>query len=550
MLGRGVCLGDYFVSLEVGTLESKVNANNDAGEQRWVFGWALAAVFLASLPYLWGWYITPPGYVFLGLTHNIDDGAVYLSWICQIANGRLTYINMFTAEPVRACQFNVLFLVMGLAARLMHIPIILVYHLFRVLLGFLFVLVAWAFSKQFFDSLRDRKLFIPLLCFSSGIGWLFLDYTAPMGPVDNWQPEAITFLSMYLNPLFLCGLILMLLAFYFLNHARRTGRPRHYLYAGLFLLLLGNIHTYDVVTVAAVWTAYLLSAIVVDRRVPMRDILLSLLAGLVALPSVGYQLYLYKIDEVFRARANSPAPSPQVWAYFAGYGLVLAFALFGGWSLIRRADRRMMLPLVWSVLGFALPYLPIAQQRKLIMGLHIPLCILCVYGLTRGLERVHEMVRWAIAGTIVLFSLNSNFAFLARDIGLLNQGQTVTHYLPYATRDEMVAMQWLKHHGSQRDIVFAPPTFSLFTPALAGLKVYYGHWSETPNYASKLREWMAFINESTDVRIRLNILKRTKARFYVSGPPATVELGGQLAEVMRPVWRYKDVIIYELCFAR
>ncbi len=538
------------MSLEVGALESNVNANNDSGEQRWVFGWALAAVFLASLPYLWGWYITPPGYVFLGLTHNIDDGAVYLSWIRQIADGRLTYINLFTAEHVQAHQFNVLFLAMGLVARLTHISVIWVYHLFRALLGFFFVLVAWLFSKQFFESNRDRKLFVPLLCFSSGIGWLFLDYAAPTGPVDNWQPEAITFLSMYLNPLFLCSLILMVLVFHFLNQGRRAGRSRHYVCAGLFLLLLGNIHTYDVVTVAAVWIVYLLCAIVIDRRVPKRDILLSLLAGLVALPSIGYQLYLYKIDEVFRARANSPAPSPQVCAYFAGYGLVFAFALLGGWALIRRADRRMMLPLVWSTVGFALPYLPIAQQRKLVMGLHIPLCILCVYGLTRGLERVPEIVRWAIACTVILFSLNSNFAFLARDIGLLNQGRTVTHYLPYATRDEMAAMQWLKHHGSQGHIVFASPTFSLFTPALAGLKVYYGHWSETPNYASKLREWMAFIDESTDVRIRLNILRRTKARFYVSGPPAEVKPQEQLAETMHPVCRYGDVTIYELCFAK
>ena len=60
---------------------------------------------------------------------------------------------------------------------------------------------------------------------SSGIGWLIPHVQSPVGSVDVWQPEAITFLSIYLNPLFLAGLILMLGSFYYLLLARKHG-PR------------------------------------------------------------------------------------------------------------------------------------------------------------------------------------------------------------------------------------------------------------------------------------------------------------------------------------
>ena len=44
-------------------------------EFKWVLAWAVAIVLIASLPYLFGLGIAPPGYHFLGFTHNIDDAA-------------------------------------------------------------------------------------------------------------------------------------------------------------------------------------------------------------------------------------------------------------------------------------------------------------------------------------------------------------------------------------------------------------------------------------------------------------------------------------------
>ena len=141
-------------------------------ERGYVLQWAIAAVFVSSIVYAWGWLITPSEFQFLGLTHNIDDGAVYLSWMCQAADGHFFIRNLFTNEPQVGGQFNVLFLLMGNCARLLHLPLITAFHLFRCASAIVLVWSVWRFSKLFLDDSYSRRLLIPILCFSSGVGWL------------------------------------------------------------------------------------------------------------------------------------------------------------------------------------------------------------------------------------------------------------------------------------------------------------------------------------------------------------------------------------------
>ena len=533
-----------------------MNTNGSRSEFKWVLTWAVAIVLLSSIPYLWGIWVTPPGEHFLGLTHNIDDGAVYLSWMRQVADGHITFRNLFSNEPTTARQFNVLILLMGSLARLTGLQLVTVFHIFRIGLGVLLILAVWKFSKLFLESPNERRLVIPLVGLSAGIGWLMPGSQAPTGPVDNWQPEAITFLSIYLNPLFLAGLILMIGSFYWLVLAQRTGQARHAVCAGLSMLLLGNIHTYDVVTVACIWTAYLIVLAAIERRFPTRTVLLSALAALMAVPSLAYQLHLYRIDEVFRARANSPTPSPPIYSFLAGYGLVLVGALAGAAMIVvrRRSSpgsplstlHSPLLLLVWSILGFALPYIPVAQQRKLVMGLHIPLCILCAYGLTRLLRGLPRSVGHGLLLAFLLFTVGSNTGFLSQDINLLWIGRTVTIYSPFIGASELAAMRLIRRDADPRHAVFAPPTFALFTPALTGHEVYYGHWSETPDYADKLREWAEFVNRTAPLDYRKGVLRRARSRYYVSVSTETLPPAELVGHGVYPVYRAGQTEVFEI----
>jgi hypothetical protein len=527
-----------------------MNKGEARSELRWVLLWAVTIVLLSSLPYLVGVRLTPPGYHFLGLTHNIDDGAVYLSWMRQAADGHFFIRNLFTNEPQAAKSFNALFLLMGRFAAITRLPLIWIYHIWRAALGIALIATVWRFARLFLSKPEQRKLLIPLVGLSAGVGWLFPGAKMPDGPVDIWQPEAITFLSIYLNPLFLAGLILMLWSLYFLTLAERTGKARNAAYAGLCLLLLGNIHTYDVVTVAAVWAAYVLVRSIVSRKLPWWLIGVSLLAAVIAVPSTAYQFWLYRIDPVFHARANSPTPSPAVWAFFAGYGLVLIGAITGA-TLWQRACSRDPQPstlnpqliVVWSVVGFLLPYIPVGQQRKLVMGLHIPLCILCAYALSHLVVRLSADLRRLVPAAIVLLMFMSNARFMTEDIRLLGQGATAPHYIPFLSSAELDAMRFLRELPHRNATVLAPPTFALFTPALAGKQVYYGHWSETPDYGRKLREWSALADPELPADQHASYLAGTGALFLVwqGRPPA---FGDELS--VHSLFSVQGVHVYEL----
>lgn len=522
-------------------------------ELRWVAAWAVLIVLITCIPYLVGVYITPPGYHYTGLTHNIDDGAVYLSWMRQAADGHFFIRNLFTNESQAARQFNILFLVMGWFAAISHLPLIWVFHLSRIVLGIALILCIWQFSKLFLDDSSQRRLLIPLVGLSAGFGWMFPRSGPPNGVVDRWQPEALTFLSMYLNPLFLMGLLLMLGAFYWLEMMRRESRARYAVFAGLHLLLLGNIHTYDVVTVACVWTAYLIALWIVERKFPARIIYLSALAAAISILSITYQVYLLHIDPVYSARANTPIPSPPIWSFFAGYGLIFICAVVAIILLfINRKSQilnRKLLPIVWAVVGFAVPYIPVAQQRKLIMGLHIPLCILGVYVFSWIIKSLREKTGrlGRVAGVmLVLFLATTNIWFLSNDVMLLSTGRTVTHYVPYLSTQELSAMNYIREHAKVSDTIFAPPTFALFVPPLTGKQVYYGHWSETPDYDEKFTRWRTLAYPDLSTNAWWYIVHDGETTYYVSEDHATDPPKALLGSYVRKCFSDGTVSIYRI----
>ncbi|MFQ3549559.1 MAG: hypothetical protein SNJ70_07390, partial [Armatimonadota bacterium] len=335
-------------------------------EKIWVAFISLLAAVLSSLPYIIALIIQPDGYKFMGFTRNIDDAAVYLSWIAQAADGNFFITNLFTLEPQNPKQFNIFFLIMGFIQKITSFSPAVVFHIFRLLLIFAFVFTAYKFSKLFLNKPSYRKLFIVIICFSSGLGWLINYGVAGIGSVDLWQPEAITFLSMYLNPLFLISLILMIAVFYFLLKFEDEKNLLFAVKSGICLLLLSNIHTYDVVTIAFVWTIYVITSCIIDRQIKSYLILGSFIAALIALPGVGYQYYSIISDAVLYARANTPAFSPPILSYFIGYGLVLFFALITSFIVFKdglfnakQVSDSEQLPLtnnmfliIWSVVGF------------------------------------------------------------------------------------------------------------------------------------------------------------------------------------------------------
>jgi hypothetical protein len=511
-------------------------------------------MLVASLPYLLLLLITPPGRVFWGFINNPDDHCVYLAWMRQAEQGRFFFTNLFTGDPQPGRTINLLFWLLGLFGRMTHLPLALVDHLARVGFGALLLVLVYHLAACFTDNLLARRAAFGFTALSAGLGWLF---PAPpiFAPVDTWQPEAITFLSLYANALFCASMAAMVGIFLCLLAAQRTGKARYAVSAGLLGFLLGNFHSYDVITIAAVWAGYLIACGLTALRLPVPELRQAMIAGLIALPSVLYQYYLLRSDPVFQARAAVPTLSPGLQYYLLGYGLLVPLALLGAGQLLRAKPRsrpERWLPVIWAVVGLAVAFLPVSYQRKLAEGLHIPIALLAAFGTVALAERWGSRAFRPVAIVCLVLALTvpSNLSFLYQDLHLAitqNLGSTGLHMV-FWRRDDLEAMSHLSEWVGPSALVQALPATSCLIPALSGQRVWEGHWGETPDFRAKWGPIWTFFRSDTPSDWRRLFLAQAHITHIFAGEAENALAKDTLAHepCLRAVHRVGHAVLYEV----
>ena len=515
-------------------------------EHRWALAVSACVMALTMVPYLYGLTLqgSAPGREwFAWLGNNLSDGCVYLSWMRQAADGSFFQRNLFTTEPQAGRQVNVFFLLLGNISRVTGLPLLFTFHAARLAAGVALLRCVWWMLESLLADRRARRASLLLVGLSAGIGWVpgLWRRSGIESPVDVWQPEAVTFLALYLNPLFIASLILMLGALGWLWRAERSGRMRHAVYAGLCGLVLGNIHTYDVITVGLVWGATLLVQAAARRRWDWSPWVRAAIAGAVASPSVAYTITLHQTEGVFAKRVAVPTLSSSPGWLLAGFGLVLVLALVtacllfmnrlpsaAGGSESREAVRFLV---VWALVNAAASYLPVAFQRKMLMGAQIPLAILAGTALWILLRRLRGPT-WALAlGVAVLLLIPSNLRFMAADMEYFHRNwDRSLPQRPFMHAGEVAALDWLRRNtppgvpvqplpwiGVTADgkAAFFDVTAACFAPGLTGRPVHAGHWGETPRFKDAMSDWANFLHPMTTPEWRREFLRRTGVRFVI-----------------------------------
>jgi hypothetical protein len=586
-------------------------------EVRWAVTWALVVMLITCLPYLYTATLAPAGTSFSGLLYAADDHCVYLSWEQQGAQGQFRMRNLFTGESQRGIYVSLLSWFLGSVARFTGLPLILVHHGARVLFGALTLVLAYRLFAFFTPDVGTRRAAFWFAAFSAGFGWLFQrPVVTGQDVVDLWQPEAITFLCLYVNGLFCVALSLMLGIFILLLAAEGVAGWRRWGYvvgAGLLGLLLGNIHSYDVITVAGVWAAFVTVRALAARRVPGRSVADAVVAGLVALPSTAYQYYLYRTEPVFRMRADDKFLSPPLTSYLLGYGLVLLLAVGGALWLLRLARRdgqplgQRLFPLTWAVVGFAIPYLPFAFQRKLLLGAHLPLAFLAAVGamalarrfapgtvkdeITAEAQRTQRKTRLRrssprplrleqgsppvsramvhrprggvgrcrpyqrlapgiVVASLLLMTLPTNLYFVKRDVAMATQESGDLNELPaFWSQADLKAVEWARRNLPADGLIFCSTVSGRLFPALAGRPVYVGHWSETPHANERMRDTIAFYRAANATSAQRRAFLQARGIRYVYQGTIERRIGAaDLARdpIFRPIYRNDGAALYEL----
>jgi len=501
-----------------------------APEWRWVIFASLAVMAATCVPYLFGWYITPPGFKYMGLLANPDEHNVYLGWMRQAERGRLLFFDPFTTESQQAAFFHIFFLALGVAGRITHAPLIVVYHGARVISGLLLLTGVYALAAQLSERLLTRRLGWAFAAFSSGFGWLYAlaNPAAPVHPIDFGpglvMPEAITFLSLLLNPLFCFSVWLMVVLWIGYLVAVRTGSWKAALLAGAAGLVLGNVHTYNVITVWLTLGAYVSVVAILGRRVPARELKFAALIGAMAAPFVIYQYWLYQANAVFREKALTPTLTPPPAFFVIGYGIVLALAIAGAAMVLARRSRPAIVMVAWTVVTLVLVFAaPFSFQRKLAEGLHIPLCLLAALFIGEwAAPRMRPRAATALAAVLVIASAPSNVFFMARGFRDLtnNNAAYVSVLMPplYLRADSVAAMTWLRGNTAMENAVLCMPLEGSYLPGVAGNKVFIGHWAETLHYADKLKAVRWFFSARPQAGERREFVQANGLRYVLYTP--------------------------------
>ncbi|MBZ0307583.1 MAG: hypothetical protein K8I82_16065, partial [Anaerolineae bacterium] len=221
-------------------------------------------------------------------------------------------------------------------------------------------------------------------------------------------------------------------------------------------------------------------------QVPLHEARWAAMFILPAAPLALYYFMVFHFNETFGAfNEQNVTPSPNPLMFIFGYGLLLILAIPGLWRAFRRfepdGDQFM---LIWFVVNGLAIYAPFALQRRLFIGLIIPIIYFAIRSIEDyWVERVPERLRVPALVALFVFILPTHaFTFGAPLAFAVFDQEAGADNLILVHEDYLKAFDELKNVAQQDEVVLASPNISLWLPAQTRQRPVYGHDFETvPN---------------------------------------------------------------------
>lgn len=502
----------------------------------------------------------PPDRVFMGFRYMAGDHYQYAAFIRQVRDhGDLLMANPFTSEAQRPSYLLLYFWILGTFSRLTGASVVLTWEIFRLLGGFLYVVVFWHFSGLLLEPRGRRVMATLLFGFGGGIDWIVTGLRATVAPwiepleypydyFWNWS----TFGTMVV-PNWIWPALVMLLAW--LVMLKRTKGAE--ILAFLLFPVVWFLHPYS--GMVAYLSAGLLAAAPVVialarlEPIPWKRVRSNLRISAPALASfavVAAYLLWARSDEVFRlnsARGFTWTDTFSVWWYPLSYGALLPLAFFGLRSIGEDREAPADAVVAWAAAAFFLSVNPLYAGVKFHYLLFPPLVILAARGLFR-LQDTAPRFRRALRGGPAV-ALGAACLFLDAPVSLVKDLPAVAQDGDITMRQsEIDAMRWLE--GQPDGLVLSSYRAGNRIPWLAGKPVYVGHWFMTLDSRSKSRDVAMLMSPQVPHGAKTDILGRTGARWVYVGPDEASMGSIDESLPLTKVYDSDGVAIYESALAR
>lgn len=447
----------------------------------------------------------PPGRVFAGTFHWVDDVYNYASYVQQAEDGRFLMRNKLLDPAVGRAQLVNLewWLVGRLSAAIGRRPM-LAYRLFAVLATLALVAAAerWLAAAGVPPSHRLAGLL--LVCLGGGLGGVLFEATdRPAGRCLDMYAGIFPYLEALANPHFVAGTALLAWALWLFAFA---PSPAGVALAVLLGSVLGLVRPYDLALLGLVRGLVVLSG-------PRPGWLRGLLALCGLLPVLAYDVWLYFGSEQFASfRAGGGVPAAVDFLPALGPAVALA-AL----SLRDRpstgAERSARAHLwAWSLVALVIAAArPGSFPLQFLVGAGLPLLVLGACGL-RARPVGHTL--------LALLLLSSSVVVQTRML----LGDDPNWFVP---AERMAAARALRPLCQADDRLLAPPDLSLFAIGLTRCSAVAAH-PAAPDFEARLAEVRAFYTTAS-VGERLALLETLRVTHLAlpghPGPGAEAWLG-------------------------
>ncbi len=427
----------------------------------------LVLMAATQLPYLSASLEPPPGTVFIGAFHWLDDIQNYLSFVQQAEDGHVAFVNKLYSGPHAPAMVSPEFWLVGRVSALIGHRPFLAFRLVGMLAALALLAALDRILRRAGVSGTHRLPALLLVATGGGLGAVLLfafgfDLSRCLDLSSGLYPFA-GFLS---NPHWTVSTALLLWSLLLFESRNRSGFA-----AGVVLAnLMGFTRPYEPVLLVGTLALSSLVEPTIRRRV------LWLALGL--LPWGIYQLWLSLFVPAFTLFTRlhyPPFPIPETLLALAPAGL-LALLAFRAGPVDPGQDamkRRLGLwgLLATSVLALRSP----GSQSQMLVGLGLPLLALAAVGLLRF------RARWTWAAALLL----SGSAALS--VLIVSRGDP--HW--FVPREQVDASLALRPVCRSGDVVFAPPQIGLLVNALTRCRAWVSH-EAGEDYGPNLARLAAF----------------------------------------------------------
>lgn len=513
-------------------------------EWRFVLLFSIIIAAISALPYLIGYFNAPPDKQFTGVhIVNTYDTYWYISLIEQAREGNILFKYLSFPEYQQPIIFHPLFLLMGLFAWLTGFANIFVYHLFRIILGIIFLWLSYVFISYFLENTIKRKIALFFLATGSGLGWLaafFVNFNTFISG-DFWIKEINGFLTLYESPLDLAGNILIIIIF--LSFLKLINSPpklptknlikkpsKYALFCGFGFLFLLLVHPYVLLTIIATIFIYL-TYLIAARRILLSRFYYDFLAIiLIALPGLLYNYYAITASPAlsFWLKA-AKTPYELSWSYFGflflGLGMLLFFSLAAIYKIFKEKNTNLYFLVIWFFTAFFFALQPwINFQLKFLEGIMLAASILSAKGaylLINYLKKfsflkISRQLTLNSFGLIIIIASFTNIFILLRDLSFFSEKQAPF----YLKKNYSSAFSWIKNNAEQSDTILTNYDLGYFIPGTTGNPIFLGLlvYPETEYHQKKIAELKWFFEEPANEKEKYAFLKENNIKYFLYAP--------------------------------